>query len=207
MGTTANGLPWPEGTDFVVDGDDAIRELAEALDPHIGAYYAYARRADSGQFGSGSMTTLLNVSGPLPAGVYLITWAWKLSNSATATLYLRGQANGVNRTSDDTVGITTLANLWSITQTVEHAGGTFSALVAAQVSGGTCSALPGSRITISRIGVPITPAAAALAAADVPAYGYLEPGDDTAPADDAWTDGWIVSDELVELPDPVVEEG
>ena len=32
MGTTTNGLPWPEGTDRVADGDDAIRALAESID-------------------------------------------------------------------------------------------------------------------------------------------------------------------------------
>jgi hypothetical protein len=33
MGSTPRGLPWPDGTDRVTDGDDAIRELAEAIDP------------------------------------------------------------------------------------------------------------------------------------------------------------------------------
>lgn len=31
MGTTSNGLPWPAGTDPVVNGDDAIKALADAL--------------------------------------------------------------------------------------------------------------------------------------------------------------------------------
>lgn len=35
MGTTANGMPYPEGTDKVVDGDNAIRALAEAIPPGI----------------------------------------------------------------------------------------------------------------------------------------------------------------------------
>jgi hypothetical protein len=30
-GTTATGLPFPTGTDLVVDGDDAIRALAEKI--------------------------------------------------------------------------------------------------------------------------------------------------------------------------------
>jgi hypothetical protein len=30
-GTTATGLPYPTGTDLVVDGDDAIRALAEKV--------------------------------------------------------------------------------------------------------------------------------------------------------------------------------
>lgn len=33
MATTGRGLPYPVGTDFLVDGDNAIRALAEALDP------------------------------------------------------------------------------------------------------------------------------------------------------------------------------
>lgn len=35
MALTTNGLPYPVGTDLVVDGDDAIRALAEALDPRV----------------------------------------------------------------------------------------------------------------------------------------------------------------------------
>jgi len=35
MATTANGLPYPVGTDKVVDGDDAIRALAEAIDAKV----------------------------------------------------------------------------------------------------------------------------------------------------------------------------
>lgn len=33
MATTGRGLPYPVGTDLIVDGDNAIRALAEALDP------------------------------------------------------------------------------------------------------------------------------------------------------------------------------
>lgn len=33
MGTTANGLPWPEPTAPVRDGAAAVRALAEAVDP------------------------------------------------------------------------------------------------------------------------------------------------------------------------------
>jgi hypothetical protein len=35
MATTPGGLPYPVGTDLVVNGDDAIKALAEALDPRI----------------------------------------------------------------------------------------------------------------------------------------------------------------------------
>lgn len=42
MGTTTHGLPWPNGTDFVVDGDDAIRALAEKIDA-LTLPFGYAR--------------------------------------------------------------------------------------------------------------------------------------------------------------------
>jgi hypothetical protein len=35
MGTTPNGLPWPEGTAPVRDGDNAIKALAEKIDPRL----------------------------------------------------------------------------------------------------------------------------------------------------------------------------
>jgi hypothetical protein len=36
MGTTTNyGLPYPEGTDFVIAGDDAMQALAEAVDDRL----------------------------------------------------------------------------------------------------------------------------------------------------------------------------
>lgn len=31
MGTTADGYPYPEGTDMLPDGDDAIQALAESI--------------------------------------------------------------------------------------------------------------------------------------------------------------------------------
>ena len=41
MATTPNGLPYPVGTDKVVDGDDAIQALATFLDPGYGPWTAY----------------------------------------------------------------------------------------------------------------------------------------------------------------------
>lgn len=40
MATTANGLPYPIGTDLVVNGDDAIKALAEALDTTLLTAYS-----------------------------------------------------------------------------------------------------------------------------------------------------------------------
>jgi hypothetical protein len=42
MATTPGGLPYPIGTDFVVDGDNAIRALAEELDGEIYSRWAMA---------------------------------------------------------------------------------------------------------------------------------------------------------------------
>jgi hypothetical protein len=36
VANTPNGLPYPVGTDLVVNGDDAIRALAETVDPKTG---------------------------------------------------------------------------------------------------------------------------------------------------------------------------
>lgn len=41
MATTPNGLPYPVGTDKVVDGDDAIKALALFLDPSYGPWTPY----------------------------------------------------------------------------------------------------------------------------------------------------------------------
>lgn len=40
MGTTPGGLPYPEGTDLVMDGDEAIEALAKAIDPRLPPAYA-----------------------------------------------------------------------------------------------------------------------------------------------------------------------
>lgn len=41
MATTPGGLPYPVGTDKVVDGDDAIKALALAVDPAFVAWTTY----------------------------------------------------------------------------------------------------------------------------------------------------------------------
>ena len=51
MANTPGGLPYPVGTDFVVDGDNAIRALAEALDRRVaygGSMRAYASSGTTG---------------------------------------------------------------------------------------------------------------------------------------------------------------
>lgn len=59
MGTTTNGLPWPNGTDFVVDGDDAIRALAEKIDALTLPFgYARARAIQASSHGAGSWNAM-----------------------------------------------------------------------------------------------------------------------------------------------------
>jgi hypothetical protein len=155
MGTTSKGIPYPESSDPVRQGAAAMQAIAEAVDPHIGAYFASGRRTDSGAFGSGSMTTLLNLSGPMPAGVYVCTYMWKLQNSANSTVFLRGTAGGSNLTGDETVNILTTSDIWTMSVPFTWVGGTLSMTIAAQVASGTCQALAGSRILVHRAGITI----------------------------------------------------
>lgn len=57
MGTTAHlALPYPEGADLVIAGDDAIQALAEAVDSRIEySSYVSVGNGESGQSGSGTM--------------------------------------------------------------------------------------------------------------------------------------------------------
>jgi len=65
MGTTPNGLPYPEPTDPVAQGAAAIKALAEAVDPRVGA-----RAIATGQATLTSITpnTLATLAVSFPAG-------------------------------------------------------------------------------------------------------------------------------------------
>lgn len=54
-GTTTNGLPYPTGTDRVMDGDNAIQALAEEVDKDtgLGPWKAYTPSFLGGTLGSG----------------------------------------------------------------------------------------------------------------------------------------------------------
>lgn len=59
---TAKGYPYPLGTDRVMDGDDAIKALAEAVDGKIGV-------AAMGTFPGGSLASgVVNVAITYPVG-------------------------------------------------------------------------------------------------------------------------------------------
>lgn len=65
MGTTTAGYPYPEGTDKVIDGDNAIQALAEALDGPVGAAGSVAVLAPAAGVGSATVT--------FPAGLFTTT--------------------------------------------------------------------------------------------------------------------------------------
>lgn len=67
MGTTAKGYPYPEGTDLVVDGDNAIKALAEAIDAKL-PYAATAGRVASGNIAADGVKT---ISVTLPTGLFV----------------------------------------------------------------------------------------------------------------------------------------
>lgn len=57
MATTPGGLPYPVGTDLVVNGDDAIKALAEALDALLlGQWTPYAPVLTGITLGNGTLT-------------------------------------------------------------------------------------------------------------------------------------------------------
>lgn len=57
MGSTSLGFPYPEGTDLVIEGDNAIRALAQALNDALKPAWGIADAAgSSGQSGVSSST-------------------------------------------------------------------------------------------------------------------------------------------------------
>jgi hypothetical protein len=65
MGTTARGLPYPEATDFLAQGDDAIKALAQAVDA-----LTKAGVTSSGTLAAGVVTAVpVTFATAFPAGV------------------------------------------------------------------------------------------------------------------------------------------
>lgn len=66
MAQTAKGFPYPVGTDRVMDGDNAIQALAEAVDTKLGV-------AASGTFPAGSLATgTASIAVTFPAGRFTV---------------------------------------------------------------------------------------------------------------------------------------
>lgn len=69
MGTTAQGLPYPEPTDPVAAGADAIRALAEAIDPKlIARIWRRAHTSNIGGITTGTLIPTLDITVPTIAG-------------------------------------------------------------------------------------------------------------------------------------------
>lgn len=63
MGTTTNGLPYPDPTDFVIDGDDAMQALAEAIDAAIWSPWQDGGNFSGVTIGNGSQKVRYRVHG------------------------------------------------------------------------------------------------------------------------------------------------
>jgi hypothetical protein len=69
LGQTTSGLPYPVGTDLVRDGDNAIRALAEAVEPHFQAWCSVTVAAgNTGPPGTGQAWTISGTSRVDPTG-------------------------------------------------------------------------------------------------------------------------------------------
>lgn len=69
MGSTKNGYPYPEGTDLVMDGDDAIKALAEAVDTKL----AFGMTAGSGNVASVASQDTKSATVTLPTGLFTVS--------------------------------------------------------------------------------------------------------------------------------------
>lgn len=85
MGTTANGLPYPEPTDAVADGANAIKALALAIDPNLKQLKFYASIvANSGAVGSTPLVITGLTTGPVATVVgrmYRVAAAFTIQTS------------------------------------------------------------------------------------------------------------------------------
>ena len=99
MATTPGGLPYPLGTDFVVDGDDAIHALATALRPtapNVRDWTVEAAANQSPGAGAGWVLAAAISITAAPASRYLLlgTVVAAVASGAQATS-VRFTANGV----------------------------------------------------------------------------------------------------------------
>jgi hypothetical protein len=101
MGTTTKGYPYPEGTDRVMDGDNAIQSLAEAVDtttafthalPVGQAVPATTVTAQTWQAATEDGNSLTKTSASVwtvtAAGLYVVTAAINLSASQSGRAFL-----------------------------------------------------------------------------------------------------------------------
>lgn len=114
MGATAKGYPYPEGTDRVMDGDDAIHALADAVDVKLGVAAA------------GSVTVAINAAASgtaavtFPAGRFTAPPAVTATVNAGSVSYIAGigslTASGFTMLAfqrDGTAGTVSLTVCWN----------------------------------------------------------------------------------------------
>ena len=107
--TTRTGLPYPVGTDRVMDGDDAIKALAERLDGTTAAQASVPFAMAAGQSNVViSAATQGQVAVTFPAGRFTVIPAVQMSvNSAAASNMYALRMNAA----PTTAGFTAVANI------------------------------------------------------------------------------------------------
>lgn len=102
MGTTGKGYPYPEGTDLVMEGDDAIKALAETIDTKL-PFAATSGRRDMGETAPGN-TNSRTIT--FPVGMFT-DYPIVVTTGNTSYPQTRGKASSV------TAASTTSATLWA----------------------------------------------------------------------------------------------
>lgn len=93
MGTTTNGFPYPESTDFVTDGAQAIEDLATSVDSKMGLYHITTQSIGS----SG-----LDVNGCFTSAFYSYRIIINISSASNVTsFYMRLRNAGTNNTTSN----------------------------------------------------------------------------------------------------------
>lgn len=94
MGTTEGGLPYPEPTDDLRGGADAIRALAEAVDPRTNVVVQSLPFANNGvtAYTSGNLITLSNV------GSLIAVQGIATANTDAGRTAVGGASAGANNT-------------------------------------------------------------------------------------------------------------
>ncbi len=154
MGTTAKGLPFPDGTDFLIDGNDAIEALAEAVDDLADDYRARVingmgtvikqRTTNAGPVGS--ETALFATDSFVLDATTTIEVHFSCNGvkpSSNADCYLRLRLNSVSGTriaqARETIGADNYGNLGTLMTVATLAAGTYNITATLESSAGTAT--------------------------------------------------------------------
>jgi hypothetical protein len=92
MGVTANGLPYPENTDPVTGGDDAIKALAQALDLWLPKLLVPS--AAFNITNTIAMADVPGMSAPLGVGTYVCESHWSIGGPAAGDVKIAAVFSG-----------------------------------------------------------------------------------------------------------------